>query len=148
MVIALLSVLAFMPTGDPDAWTSLPPDPEGAMAYRRLPAEPDDPGLRVVLRVIPVEPREWTSMEMTFAFDCRARTTTILAVRVLDADGRELQSVTAPEDRRKAEPIYAGDDASALIYADLCPDGPPLDERPPPLPPPIPVAPSVGPSGR
>ena len=144
MLVALLSAFVLMPSGDPDVWTSLPlpPDAEGTMAYRRLAAEPDDADPRMVLRVTPFEPRAWTSGEMTYAFDCNARTMTMLGLRSLDADDHELQSVAVPEDRRKAEPIYAGDDAYALIYADLCPDGPPLDEPPAPLPPPIAVSPA------
>ena len=109
------------------------------MAYRRLTAEPGDWGPRFVLRVTLHEPWDWTAGEMTHVIDCAARSVTMVGVRALDGEDRELQSVTVPEDRRQAEPLYSGDQGYALVYADLCPDGPPLDEPPPPLPPPVAV---------
>jgi len=139
MIIALLSALAFAPAGDPEVWTPLPPDPDGLMAYRRLTAEPGDSGPRFLLRVTLHHPWEWTTGEMTHVIDCAARNVTLVGVRSLDGEDRELQSVTVPEDRRRAEPVYSGDQGYSLIYADLCPEGPPLDEPPPPLPPPVAV---------
>ncbi len=143
MIIALLSAFALASAGDPEVWTPLPPDPDGTMAYRPLAAEPGDPGPRFLLRVTLADPWEWATGEMTHVLDCAARSVTMTAVRALDGQDRELQSVTVPKDRWQAEPVYAGDRGYSLIYADLCPDGPALDEVPPPLPPPV----AVGPPG-
>ena len=141
MIVALLALLALPSAAEPEEWKALPPDEEGTQVYRRLEAGPDEARPRVVLRATPVEPREWTSGELTYEFDCQARTLTILGARALDADGAEMRSVTVPEDRRTAEPIYAGGGVDAIIYADVCAGGPALDE-PPPAPPPIAIAPT------
>ncbi|CAN7358417.1 hypothetical protein [Brevundimonas sp. LjRoot202] len=135
MIVALLSVLALAPFGDPEGWNTLQSDEEGVFAYRRLEAGTSDAGPRALVRVTPAETREWTTGELTYEFVCEARTWTILGLRSLAADGSELRSVTVPEDRLDPEPIYAGDREAAAMYADLCPEGPPLEEREPsPLP--------------
>lgn len=81
------------------------------------------------------------AMEADALLDCRAQTLTLSAARAYDAAGVITQSVEAPEDRRKAEPIYQGEGGHESLYQELCPGGAPLLPSPEPGPPPIAVSP-------
>lgn len=98
--------------------------------------------VQLTYRITLPEEGEVAAMEADALLDCRAQTLTLTAARAYDATGVVVQSVEAPEDRRKAEPIYQGEGGHETLYRDLCPGGAPVPAPPPAGPPPIPVSPS------
>jgi hypothetical protein len=137
MIVELLSILPLIQAADSALWNRLPDDGDGAYAYRLADAGAAGDIRRVVLKATPHQRRDWASMELVYDVACGGQTMTMLSVRTLDAAGVELQAVAIPEDRRDAEPMYAGETGSAALYAELCPHGAPLATRvapPPPMP--------------
>ena len=132
MIPSLLSILFLVQAAEPAPWKVLPAEEEGTTAYRLLDQNEAGDTRRLVMRMTPSQPRDWTNAELIYELSCSARTMTILSVRTLDAAGVELQAVAVPEDRRRAEPMYASETWSAALYPELCPDGPPLPPPPPP----------------
>jgi len=132
MILALLSVLFLLQIPEPGPWKALPSDEDGRYAYRLIEEDSAGEPRRLVLRATPSQPRDWAAGELVYELSCSARTATIVSVRSLDAGEAEMQVVEVPEERRRAEAIYAGEGLATTLYADVCPDGPPLDEPPPP----------------
>ena len=132
MVPALLSILLLVQVAEPGPWKALPAEEGGSAAYRLSDQGSAGDTRRLVMRVTASQPREWTSGELVYELSCSARTLTILSVRSMDADGAEMQFVAVPEDRRRPEAMYAGEEMVTTLYTDLCPHGAPLDPRPPP----------------
>lgn len=130
MIAALLSIALLAQAAEPGPWKALPAEEGGSAAYRSIDQGPTGDIRRLVVRVTPAQPREWTSGELAYELSCSARTLTILSVRSMDADGAEMQFVPVPEDRRTAEPMYAREGIDTTLYADLCPHGAPLVARP------------------
>ena len=97
--------------------------------------------VQLTYRVTLHEGEEPTAMEADALLDCQGQTLTLTAARAYDAAGVVVQSVEAPKDRRKAEPIYQGEGGHETLYRELCPGGAALRPPPPPGPPPIPVSP-------
>ncbi|MBI2261718.1 MAG: hypothetical protein HYU62_08650 [Caulobacterales bacterium] len=131
MIPSLLSILFLIQAAEPTPWKVLPADEDGTAAYRLLDQNEAGDTRRLVMRVTPSQPRDWTTGELVYELSCRARTITILSVRSLDAEGVEMQFVAVPDDRRRAEPMYAEPGMTSTLYSDLCPQGAPLDVRPP-----------------
>ena len=141
MIFALLSALSLVQTPEPAAWTPLPGDEEVTYAYRLLDTDTGGPLRRLVLRLTPVQTREFAHGEMVYDLDCPARTLTILSLRTLDPAGADLQAVTVPDEYRTPDPVYAEDGPTAALYAQLCPGAAPLPPAPAPPPPPVAAAP-------
>ncbi len=141
MLIALLSApLVLAGPADPDDWKPLESGELGTAVWRPLEGE-DGASRQLVVRLTLAEPREWTMGENVYELDCQARTLTMLSVAVFRADGSEIQSMTIPPEERRPQPMYAGPGFQAVLYPELCPGGPPLEERPP-TPSIVPVSPS------
>ena len=98
--------------------------------------------VQLTYRITLPEEGEVAAMEADALLDCHGQTLTLTAARAYDATGVVVQSVEAPEDRRKAEPIYQGEGGHETLYRDLCPGRAPVPAPPPAGPPPIPVSPS------
>lgn len=97
--------------------------------------------VQLTYRITLPEEGEVAAMEADALLDCHGQTLTLTAARAYDATGVVVQSVEAPEDRRKAEPIYHGEGGHESLYQELCPGGAPLPPSPEPGPPPIAVSP-------
>ncbi len=97
--------------------------------------------VQLTYRITLPEEGEVAAMEADALLDCHGQTLTLTAARAYDATGVVVQSVEAPEDRRKAEPIYQGEGGHESLYQELCPGGAPLPPSPEPGPPPIAVSP-------
>jgi hypothetical protein len=140
MIPSLLSILFLVQAAEPTPWKVLPAEEGGTAAYRLLDQDEAGDTRRLVVRVTPSQPRDWTTGELVYELSCSAQTMTMLSVRTLDAAGVELQAVAVPEERRDTEPMYAGESWSATLYAGLCPHGALLAARVAP-PPPMPTSP-------
>src|SRR5690606_26994277 len=140
MLTALLLILSVAQA--PGDWRAMEtPGEEGTMAWRLA---ADDAGggdeRRIVLRMTGPD-LSWASGEMDIAFACAGQTWTILSARAFDEAGALARSVTPTPEQLRPEPLYADDGGYAAVYAELCPGGAPLPERPnhpPPVAVPVP----------
>lgn len=141
MLAASLLLLALAQPADPGPWRSLPSDETVTNAWRPGAEDAGGGDLRRVVIRVETPDRGWAAGEMDVEYACAARTSTILSARAFDAAGILLQSVTAPPERRRAEPVWADDPVGAALYAELCPGAAPPPERPhhpPPVAVPVP----------
>lgn len=127
MLAALLLILSVAQAGED--WRELPsPVWDEAYAWRPA-ADATARGevRRVVLRAFTPG---WGVTDTDAELACGAQTMTVRAVRLLDDEGGEVLNAAVPEDERRAEPLYTDAGVLASLYAEVCPGGAPLAERP------------------
>jgi hypothetical protein len=122
-------------------WRTLYADESYDLAVNDATVGREGEQVQLTYRIILREGEETTAMEADALLDCHGQTLTLTAARAYDAAGVVVRSVEAPEDRRKAEPIYQGEGGHETLYRDLCSGSAPLLLPPRPGPPPVPVPP-------